>query len=102
ATEHTPEGKTRPTMTESFPARAKAGYAAPLHLEIQHGLGESVLPGGFKLQLHTPEDKARGRDSFVITALEGPAAPRIVRTQSADSAKTSVDLAFVPMPKDAG
>jgi len=100
--EHIPEGKARPAMTESFPARAKAGYAAPLHLEIQHGLGESVLPGGFKLQLDSPEGKALGRASFVIPALEGPAAPRIVRTQSADSAKTSVELAFVPMPKEAG
>ena len=100
--EHIPEGKTRPTMTESFPARAKAGYAAPLHLEIQHGLGESVLPGGFKLQLDSPEGKALGRAEFVIPALEGPAAPRISRTQTASVATTSVDLSFVPLPKEAG
>ena len=100
--EHIPEGKTRPAMTESFPERAKAGYAATLHLELQHGLGESVLPGGFKLQLDSPEGKALGRAQFVIPALEGPAAPRISRTQTGSAATTSVDLSFVPLPKEPG
>jgi hypothetical protein len=100
--EHIPEGKTRPAMSESFPARAKAGYAVPLHLEIQHGLGESVLPGGFKLQLDSPEGKALGRANFVIPSLDGPAAPRVTRSEGPSSATTSVDLSFVPMPKEAG
>jgi hypothetical protein len=100
--EHIPEGKTRPVMTESFPQRAKAGYAALLHLEIQHGLGESVLPGGFKLQLDSAEGKAFGRAQFVIPSLDGPSAPRISRAQQADAATTSVDLSFVPLPKEAG
>jgi hypothetical protein len=100
--EHIPEGKTRPVMSESFPVRAKAGYAALLHLEIQHGLGESVLPGGFKLQLDSAEGRALGRAQFVIPSLEGPAAPRISRVQEADRATTTVDLSFVPLPKEAG
>src|SRR5262245_34890443 len=100
--EHIPEGKTRPALTESFPERGKAGYAAVLHLEIQHGSGESVLPGGFKLQLDSPEGKALRRAEFVIPSLEGPAAPRISRSATASAATTNVDLSFVPLPKDAG
>jgi hypothetical protein len=100
--EHIPEGKTRPVMSETFPERSKAGYAALLHLEIQHGLGESVLPGGFKLLLDSAEGKALGRAQFVIPSLEGPAAPRISRAQQAETATTSVDLSFVPLPKEAG
>lgn len=100
--EHIPEGKPRPALTESFPQRAKAGYAAPLRLEIQHGLGESVLPGGFKLQLDSPEGKALTRAQFLIPALEGPAAPRITRNASESGATTIVELSFVPLPKEAG
>ncbi len=100
--EHIPEGKARPALVESFPERAKAGYAAPLRLEIQHGLGESVLPGGFKLQLDGPEGKALTRAQFLIPSLEGPAAPRITRTRSEGGATTTVELSFVPLPKEAG
>jgi hypothetical protein len=61
-----------------------------------------VLPGGFKLQLDSPEGRALGRAQFVIPSLEGPAAPRISRVQQADAATTSVELSFVPLPKEAG
>ncbi|MEY2937204.1 MAG: hypothetical protein RL033_7953 [Pseudomonadota bacterium] len=100
--EHIPEGKVRPALVETFPERAKAGYAAPLRLEIQHGLGESVLPGGFKLQLDSPEGKALTRAQFLIPALDGPAAPRITRTTAESGATTTVELSFVPLPKEAG
>src|SRR5687767_10001444 len=53
--EHIPEGKERPQIKESFPERGRAGYAATLVVEVPHGLGETVLPGGFRLQLDSPE-----------------------------------------------
>jgi hypothetical protein len=100
--EHIPEGKTRPVIRETFPERSRAGYAAILHLEIEHGAGENVLPGGYKLQLDSPEGKALGRAEFVIPALDGPAAPSILRNTGAGAVGTTVDLPFVPLPKEAG
>lgn len=99
--EHVPEGKERPAIVESFPSRALAGYAAVLRVEVPHGLGETVLPGGFKLQLDSPEGKALEAAEFVIPALDGPAAPR-VRAGDEGEARTIVELSFVPLPKEPG
>lgn len=99
--EHVPEGKERPALAESFPSRAMAGYAAVLRVEVPHGLGETVLPGGFKLQLDSPEGKALKAAEFVIPALDGPAAPRI-RPGDEGAVRTIVELSFVPLPKEPG
>jgi hypothetical protein len=100
--EHIPEGKARPEVKETFPERGKSGYAAPLHIEILHGAGESVLPGGFKLQLDSPEGKALRAAQFMIPSFEGPAAPRVEPLTAPGASGTSVDLSFVPLPKEGG
>jgi hypothetical protein len=100
--EHFPEGKERPTIRETFPARGRAGYVATLVVEVPHGLGETVLPGGFRLQLDSPEGKAIDASGFVIPALDGPAAPRVIRSDEGGQVKTSVELPFVPLPKNPG
>ncbi len=100
--EHIPEGKERPAIEETFPERARAGYAVVLGIEVPHGLGEAVLPGGFKLQLDSPEGKALEAAHFVIPALDGPAAPRIERKDGDGAVRTRVELSFVPLPKEAG
>lgn len=100
--EHIPEGKQRPELSEAFPARGRAGYAAVLSIEVPHGLGETVLPGGFGLRLDSPEGRALEAAGFVIPALDGPAAPRISRDESEQGARTRIELSFVPLPKDPG
>src|SRR5688572_13519978 len=100
--EHIPEGKERPQIKESFPERGRAGYAATLVVEVPHGLGETVLPGGFRLQLDSPEGRAIQAAGFRIPALDGPAAPRVARSDQDGQAKTSVELPFVPLPKEPG
>jgi hypothetical protein len=100
--EHIPEGKERPVFVETFPERGRAGYAAVLSLEIPHGLGETVLPGGFRLQLDSPEGRAIKAAEFVIPALDGPAAPRVVRDDAEGVVRTRVELPFVPLPKEPG
>jgi hypothetical protein len=100
--EHIPEGKERPAMSESFPERGRAGYAAVLAVEVPHGLGETVLPGGFRLQLDSAEGRAIEAAHFVIPALDGPAAPRVSRNEAEGSARTRVELPFVPLPKEPG
>jgi hypothetical protein len=61
-----------------------------------------VLPGGFRLQLDSAEGRAIQAAGFVIPALDGPAAPRIVRSDQDAQVKTNVELPFVPLPKDPG
>jgi hypothetical protein len=100
--EHIPEGKERPVISETFPERGRAGYAATLLVEVPHGLGETVLPGGFRMQLDSPEGKAISAAEFAIPALDGPAAPRIQRHDAEGTVRTSVELPFVPLPKEPG
>jgi hypothetical protein len=100
--EHIPEGKARPTISESFPERGRAGYAAVLAIEVPHGAGETVLPGGFRLLLDSAEGRALGAAGFVIPALDGPAAPRVLRNEAEGQVRTRVELPFVPLPKDPG
>lgn len=100
--EHVPEGKQRPEIAESFPERGRAGYAAVLRVEVPHGLGETVLPGGFRLQLDSPEGKAVTQAGFIIPALDGPAAPRVTREPREGGARTVVELPFVPLPAEPG
>jgi hypothetical protein len=100
--EHIPEGKERPAIRETFPERGRAGYAATLLVEVPHGLGETVLPGGFRMQLDSPEGKAISAAEFVIPALDGPSAPRVQRHDAEGPVHTSVELPFVPLPKEPG
>ena len=69
---------------------------------MPHGLGETVLPGGFRLQMESPEGKALQAAGFVIPALDGPAAPRIRASGAEGAAQTTVELSFVPLPKEPG
>jgi hypothetical protein len=100
--EHVPEGKPRPELMESFPDRGKAGYAAVLEIKIPHGLGESVLPGGFKVQLDSPEGRALSSAHFVIPDVSGPAGPRLRTSELDGRALTTVELSFVPLPEEPG
>ncbi|MET0410119.1 MAG: hypothetical protein ABW217_02430 [Polyangiaceae bacterium] len=100
--EHIPEGKMRPDLSESFPARGKAGYAALLKLELKHGKGETVLPGGFKLRLDSREGRALEASGFVIPAPEGPRGPSLTRKDGDADSVSTVELAFVPLPKEPG
>jgi hypothetical protein len=100
--EHIPEGKARPELVESFPERGKAGYAAVLKLELKHGKGETVLPGGFKLKLDSREGRALEAAEFVIPAPEGPKGPVLTRKDGDVDSVSTVELAFVPLPKEPG
>jgi hypothetical protein len=100
--EHIPEGKMRPDLRESFPDRGKAGYAALLKLELKHGKGETVLPGGFKLTLDSREGRALEASGFVIPAPDGPRGPSLTRKDGDADSVSSVELAFVPLPKEPG
>lgn len=100
--EHVPEGKERPKLTETFPSKGKSGYAVWLKIGVEHGKGETVLPGGFRLQ--TGSDEARGVEAagFFIPDTAGPSAPKIATVEQNGAELTTVSIPFVALPKKPG
>ncbi|HEX5099391.1 MAG TPA: hypothetical protein VFV94_07810 [Polyangiaceae bacterium] len=100
--EHIPEGKTRPKLTESAPARGQSGHALTLALTLEHGKGETVLPGGFQAQSDDPNIRALERAGLYLPDPDGGAGPVLVRTESGERATTKLELSFVPLPPKPG
>lgn len=100
--EHIPEGKARPTLTEVFPERGKSGFTAWLKVTLEHGKGESVLPGGFQLQRGSEEAKALERAQFLLPDAHSPSSARIVTKQTPSGLRTTLSIPFVPLPKEPG
>ncbi len=100
--EHVPEGKARPELKEKIAARGVSGHAQLLELEIQHGPGETVLPGGFRLE-GAGESKALESSRFFLPDASGDAKPSIERKDLGNGkALTTVKLWFVPLPDKPG
>jgi len=100
--EHVPEGKTRPKLTESAPSRGQSGHALTLALTLEHGKGETVLPGGFQAQSDDPNIRALERAGLYLPDPDGGAGPALVRTESGERATTKLELSFVPLPQKPG
>jgi hypothetical protein len=100
--ERLPEGKARPRITEKISARGTSGHAHSLELSIEHGAGETVLPGGFRVEPSSDELRRLEAAEFFFPDASGAAAPSIQRTVSGDRATTRVKLFFVPLPAKPG
>lgn len=100
--EDVPEGKERPRMTESFPQRGRAGFALELILEIEHGKGETVLPGGFEIVEDAEGAKELQSAGFTLPHAKGPAAPRVEPLNANDRTGSRVAISFVALPSEPG
>jgi hypothetical protein len=100
--ENVPEGKTRPTFEEKFPAQVPGGHAAVLEVTLTHGKGERVLADAFELQRDSDGAKALRQAGFEFPSTSGPGAPRVERTERESDAVTLVKLTVVPLPKEPG
>jgi hypothetical protein len=102
--EHLPEGAKRPTMSEEFPHRGLAGYAAELKLTLIHGKGERVLPEGFRIQATSDAGKALQQAGFVFPDPGGGVTPKVTTspTEKGTGAITIVTIPVVPLPPNAG
>lgn len=100
--ERLPEGKTRPVMHERFPARGSSGHGAVLEVEIEHGLGERVLPGALQIQKQDEVARSIEARGFVFPDASGPGRPRIRRTETPEGAKTLLQLTLLPLPSEPG
>jgi hypothetical protein len=100
--EHVPAGKPRPELIERFPDKGLAGHVAILHVEVEHGSGESVLPHGLRLQLGSDEARSIERAGFALPEPDGGAAPVLSSKPEGDRVRTTLQIPVVPLPEAAG
>ena len=100
--EHVPLGKDRPKLTEKFPARGESGHVLTLSLTLEHGKGETVLPGGFQLQTEDPTFRGLERVGLYLPDPDGGAGPTLTRSEQGERATTHVEISFVALPQKPG
>nr|MDQ2645171.1 hypothetical protein [Myxococcota bacterium] len=100
--ERWPEGKPRPKLTEKAPAKATSGHAYAFEISVEHGAGETVLPGGFRFEAAADELKVLEASQFFLPDPKGGVAPVIERNVTKDPATTRVKLFLVPLPSKPG
>jgi len=100
--EHVPSGATRPTVKETFPARAVSGYAVPLEVTIEHGKGETVLPQGFHVQSSGAAARSLQEAGFVLPDVDGGAGPVLTTSTTPSGATTKISIPVLLLPKEPG
>jgi hypothetical protein len=100
--EHVPLGKDRPNLIEKFPARGESGHVLTLSLTLEHGKGETVLPGGFQLQTEDPTFRGLEQVGLYLPDPDGGAGPVLSRTEQGERATTHVEISFVALPQKPG
>ncbi len=100
--ERVPAGKDRPKLTEKVPSRAESGHALTLSFVLEHGKGETVLPGGFQPQSDSTEWRALEHLGLYVPDPDGGAGPVVERTEHGDRATTTIELSLVALPQKPG
>jgi hypothetical protein len=100
--ERIPEGKERPAIKETFPAKGLTGYALGLEVVVEHGKGETVLPNGFRVQLDSDAAKALKSAGFALPDPDGGAGPSIQQTPDGERIKSTVKISVVALPEKPG
>jgi hypothetical protein len=100
--ERLPDGKKRPELKQSVPARGLSGHALTLTFDVVHGKGETVLPSGFQPQSSSKELEAMEKSGLYLPDPDGGAGPELERTEQGDQATTKIKVSFVPLPSNPG
>lgn len=104
--EKVPEGARRPALKETFPAHGTSGYVATLEVAVEHGKGESVLPGGIDLQADSELAKELSAAGFVIPVQDGGAPASLAAAggakEPADRVSSTLRLPLLLLPKEPG
>lgn len=100
--EHVPSGKARPELKESFPSRGTSGHASSLVVVVEHGKGETVLPGGLPNAQDGANAKSLERARFFLPHPDGGAGPRLSTETKGERSTTTLDLPLVPLPEKPG
>jgi hypothetical protein len=100
--ERVPEGKPPPRLSDRFEKRGTSGHAVTLTVVVEHGKGESVLPGGLTLGA-APDGLAKlEKQHFIVPDPDGGVAPTLESEPSGDQVKTTLTIPLVPLPLEAG
>jgi hypothetical protein len=100
-----PQGMTRPTVTDTLPDRTTSGYAPTLAIEIEHGKGETVLPGGLKLQVGSDAAEQLRQQGWVVPDQDGGAGATLEvgrPDEKTGRVKTKLALMLVALPQEPG
>jgi hypothetical protein len=101
-----PEGGAKPVIVEKFPDRGLSGYAATLQVTVEHGKGESVLPGGLELQSSGDAASALKSAGFQIPNQDGGAGARLQTSapdpKRGDRVTTILELPLLLLPLEPG
>lgn len=102
--EYVPKGATRPTIEASLPERGLSGYAVYLDVKVTHGRGETVMPGGFRIQRGSDAMEVLREAGWVIPEPDAGAGPLIEpgEASDADTVTSTLSLPFVPLPDEPG
>lgn len=100
--ERVPTGARRPEMKEAFPEQGLSGYAANLELTLVHGKGETVMPGGFRVQRGSDAEKALEASGFVLPDPDGGAGPLVATEVGEAQTTTKVTIPFLLLPEKPG
>lgn len=100
--EKLPPGKERPKLTEKLPSRGTSGHAFTFALTVEHGKGETVLPGGLQLSQESAGLRALERQGLFLPDPDGGAGPALERTEQGERVTTKLELSFVPLPPNPG
>lgn len=96
------EDRKRPTITEEFPSRGTAGHIAWLTLELEHLLGQRVMPGGVDLPPDAPERELLRAAQFELPRPSSDVQPSLERSEQGQKVTTTVRLPLIPLPDEAG
>ena len=101
-----PAGAARPVITDTVDPRGRSGYASVLVVKIEHGKGESVLPGGIDLQTSSDAAKELQAEGWVIPVQDGSGGARLstgpLDAAHPDRSLTVLELPLVALPKEGG
>jgi len=101
-----PKGAARPTLIDRFPQRGYSGYASTLVVTVEHGKGETVLPGGLELQSESEAAKALKQAGFVIPDQAGVDAARLKDAppdpKHPGHVTTTLELPLLALPPEPG
>jgi hypothetical protein len=101
-TEKIPAGAHRPEITETFPGQVETGYLARLELVIKHGRGETVLPGGFRVNSGSETARFLEEAGFAAADPAGGAPATKETDVTGETATTKVSIPFVVLPAKSG
>ena len=97
--EQIPLGKQRPTFTDHFPEKIRAGYAEFLEFTTEHGKAETVLADTTHFA-QSDAVKALEQSGFIIPAPSGGVTATLETSAKGDRITSKLKMPFVALPSD--